>query len=176
MIIDAYEERDVAIADIPGAYLHAEMPKGKNVLLKLEGEFVDIMCSVNPEHVKNIVYERKGRKMVKVLYLKVLRAIYGCLESALLWYNLYVHTLQGLGFELNPYDMCVANKIIDGSQCTIAFYVDDNKISHRDSKEVDGIIDQLRKEFGNVTYSRRKQHDFLRMDVVFKKTKQYLYI
>ena len=63
MIIDAYEERDVAIADIPGAYLHAEMPKGKNVLLKLEGEFVDIMCSVNPEHTKNIVYERKGKKM-----------------------------------------------------------------------------------------------------------------
>jgi len=29
MIIDAYEERDVAIADIPGAYLHAEMHKGK---------------------------------------------------------------------------------------------------------------------------------------------------
>jgi len=80
MIIDAYEERDVAIADIPGAYLHAEMPKGKNVLLKLEGEFVDIMCSVNPEHTENIVYELKGRKMVKVVYQKVLRALCGCLE------------------------------------------------------------------------------------------------
>ena len=62
MIIDAYEKRNVAIADIPGAYMHAEMPEGKNILLKLEEEFVDIMCSVNPEHTQNIVYEQKGRK------------------------------------------------------------------------------------------------------------------
>ena len=48
MIIDAYEERDVAIADITGVYMHAEIPEGKNILLKLGGEFVDIMCSVNP--------------------------------------------------------------------------------------------------------------------------------
>ena len=36
-LIDAYEERHVAIADVPGAYLHAEMPPGKMVLLKLRG-------------------------------------------------------------------------------------------------------------------------------------------
>ena len=53
MIIDAYEERDVAISDVTWAYLHAEMPEGGNVLLKLEGEFVDIICSVNPEHTLN---------------------------------------------------------------------------------------------------------------------------
>ena len=31
--------------------------------------------------------------------------------------------------QINPYDRCVANKMINGSQCTIVFYVDDNKIS-----------------------------------------------
>ena len=75
-------------------YLHAEMHPHKNFILKLEGEFVDIMCSVNSEHAKNIIYEQKGRKRIKVFYLKVLRAIYGCLESALLWYQLYSSTLQ----------------------------------------------------------------------------------
>jgi len=29
MIIDAYEERDVAISDVTWAYLHAEMPEGE---------------------------------------------------------------------------------------------------------------------------------------------------
>ena len=29
MIIDSYEDRDVAITNIPGAYLHTEMPPGK---------------------------------------------------------------------------------------------------------------------------------------------------
>ena len=94
--------------------------------------------------------------------------------DALNWYCcgiINIHTLQDLGFELNPYGLCVANKTIDGSQCTIIFYVDDNKISHRDSKVVDGIIELLKKEFGNVTYSRGKQHDFLGMDVSFTENK-----
>ena len=111
LVIDAYEKRYVAIADVPGAYLHAETPKGKLVLMKLRGKFVDIMCSLNPEYLPHIRYEGK----CKVLYLQVLHTIYGCLESALLWYNLYSSTLEKMGFTLNPYDLFVANKIINGS-------------------------------------------------------------
>ena len=85
LIIDAYEERFVSIVDVPGVYLHAKMPEGKIVLMKLVGQFVDIMCNMNPEYKKYVRYER-GKK---ILYLHVLRSIYGCLESALLWYNLY---------------------------------------------------------------------------------------
>lgn len=121
LVIDVYKQRDVVVVDIPGAYLHAEMPKGKTVLLHLTDEFVDIMCSVNEEHTKNIVYERRGKKLQRVLYLRVLRAIYGCLESALLWYQLYAGTLQKMGFVLNEYGKCVANKSIKGSQCTTFF-------------------------------------------------------
>ena len=97
--IDDYEGRDVAIVDVPGKYLHADMPQteGKTVLIKLKGNFVDIMCSVNEEFTPHVVYEGK----TKVLYMKFLRAIYGCLESAMLWYNIYVTTLKGMGFELN---------------------------------------------------------------------------
>ena len=122
LVIDTHENRDVAIADVNGAYLHAEMPKGKKVILKLKGVFVDIMCNVNPEYKENVIYEGKN----KILYVRVLRALYGCLESALLWYELYSSTLVEMGFALNPYDMCVANKEIDGSQCTIVFYINDN--------------------------------------------------
>ena len=34
LVIDAYEERNIATFDIPGSYLHAEMPANKNVILK----------------------------------------------------------------------------------------------------------------------------------------------
>ena len=37
LIIDAYEEKNVAVADVPGAYLHAEFPREKKVILKLTG-------------------------------------------------------------------------------------------------------------------------------------------
>ena len=33
--------------------------------------------------------------------MEALRAIYGCLESALLWYHLYSSTLQQMDFKLN---------------------------------------------------------------------------
>ena len=43
-------------------------------------------------------------------------AIYGCIKSALLWYNLYVSTLKDMGFKINPYYKCKANKMINGNQ------------------------------------------------------------
>mmetsp|Transcript_17995 Transcript_17995/g.23319 ORF Transcript_17995/g.23319 Transcript_17995/m.23319 type:complete len:119 (+) Transcript_17995:695-1051(+) len=70
----------------------------------------------------------------------LLRALYGCIESALLWYKLYVETLRGMGFQVNPYDRCVANKIIKGKPYTICWYVDDNKVSHEDGEVVTWIL------------------------------------
>ena len=86
----------------------------------------------------------------KVLYLIILRALYGCIQSALLWYNLYLNTLVEEGFIINPYDKCVANKVINGEQCTIAFYVDDNKISHEDPGVVTKVIQNLKEHFGDL--------------------------
>ena len=128
LTIGTYEGRDVAIVDVPGAYFHVDMPQteGKTVLLKLKGDFVDIMYSANKEFTPHFIYESK----TKVLYMKVLRAIYDCLESTMLWYDLYLTTLKRMSFELNPYDVCVANNIINDKKCTTVWYVDDNKISH----------------------------------------------
>ena len=47
-----------------------------------------------------VVYEN-GKK---VLYVIVLRALYGMLISAMLWYNKFRGDLEGIGFEFNPYD------------------------------------------------------------------------
>ena len=47
LVVDAYEEHDIATFYIPGAYLHAEMLADKNMILKLRGLFVDIMCDIN---------------------------------------------------------------------------------------------------------------------------------
>ena len=85
LIINAHEGRDVANFDVPGEYLNVDNPEVKFVLLKIEGEFLDIMCEVNPEHKKNVRVENA----VKLLHLSLLKALYGCMESALMWYDLY---------------------------------------------------------------------------------------
>ena len=93
IVIDAYEEHDIATFDIPGAYLHAKMPADKNVILKLRSRFVDIMCDIIEEFRQYVRYE-KGKKG---LYLRVLREIYGCIESALQQYNFHTQTLKAEG-------------------------------------------------------------------------------
>jgi hypothetical protein len=104
LMIDALEQRDVATADVTGAYLHADM--NDFVVIKLTGDAVGLMCKANPKYQVFTTVEQ-GQN---VLYLQLLKALYGCVQSALLWYDLFVSTLQELGFELNPYDLCVANK------------------------------------------------------------------
>ena len=157
LIIDAMEHRDVAIFDVPGAFLQTEMPQGKHVILIIRNEFVDILCEVNPIYNKHVRFVN-GKK---VLYVKVLRAIYGCIESAILWYNLYVKTLKDMGFELNPYDKCTANMMIDGKQCTILFHVDDNKLSHVNPNVVTNILIKITEHFGDLITTIGDSHDFL---------------
>eukprot|EP00957_Ditylum_brightwellii_P120527 9195523-Ditylum_brightwellii.AAC.1 len=62
--------------------------------------------------------------------------------ALLIWENL-AKVLQEWGFEINPYDWCVASKQINGSQCTVVWHVDGLKISHKDANIVTVLIDKL---------------------------------
>ena len=83
--------------------------------MQIRDEFLDVTCEVNPEYIPYVRYEN-GKT---VLYVNIIRDIYGCIESSLLWYKIYSKMLEGIGFVINPYDQCVANKIMNGKQCTI---------------------------------------------------------
>ena len=119
------------------------MPDDEFVVLRFEGIFVDILCEGMPELLGDVVYEH-GKK---VLYVRALKAIYGCVKSALLWYNLYESTLVKQGFVVNPYGRCVANKMINGKQCTIAWYVDDNIVGHAEEKVLDELFETVESHF-----------------------------
>ena len=168
LAIDANEGRDVATCDVEGAYLHADMKD--LVYMKLEGVMVDFLVQANPERYKDFVTTENGKK---VLYVQLLKALYGCIQSALLWWELFSDTLINLGFELNPYDSCVANKIVNGKQLTICWYVDDLKISHVDAKVVSEIIKAIEDKFGKMTVTRGKKHSYvgLEIEIVGKEVK-----
>ncbi len=69
IIIDAYESRDVATADVAGAYLKAYMDDF--VLMKFTRESVDILCKLNPGHAKFMVVDNG----VRVLYVRLIKAM-----------------------------------------------------------------------------------------------------
>jgi len=59
----------------------------------------------------------------KVLYNRLYEALYGYMNSALLWYKFFSGTWKKIGFTLSPYKACEANQILDEMQCTTTWYV-----------------------------------------------------
>jgi hypothetical protein len=86
----------------------------------------------------------------KVLIVECLNAVYGTMVAALLYYKKFVESLKSQAFKLNPYDGCVANKIVKGKQITICFHVDDCKISHEVPQVIDKTIDWLKAEYESI--------------------------
>ena len=87
-MIDAKENRDVMTADIPNAFIQAHMPKLENgedrVIMKITGVLVDLLVKLAPDVYTSYVVFENGKK---VLYVEILRALYGMLVAALLWYK-----------------------------------------------------------------------------------------
>ena len=63
--------------------------------------------------------------------------------------TIFFTTLKDEGLTINCYDRCVANKISNNKKCTIAWYVDDNKLLHIDTKVVDRILDIIERHLEN---------------------------
>ena len=142
-IIDAMEGREFMTCDIPGAFMQSEMDE--LVHMKLEGEITLLLIRLDPSYKRFLTYHC-GKPVINT---ELNKALYGTLQAALLfWQNLSGFLIKKLGLEANPYDFCVVNKIIDGSQCTISWHVDDLKISHVDGNVNQDILKILQKEYG----------------------------
>ena len=132
-IIDAEEESDVAVIDIPNAFVRTRVEDEKDMaFIKIRGILVDILVQIAPDVYKP--YVTKDKKGNKQLLVQCQNALYGTMVASLLYYRKFVKSLTSIGFELNPSGPCVANKMIKGEQMTICFHVDDCKLSHRKSR------------------------------------------
>ena len=71
--------------------------------------------------------------------------------------------MEAYGFRINPYDPCVANRMVGGKHLTVFWHVDDLKISCVDANEVTKMIQWLESEYGEMHGSCGKTHDYLGM-------------
>jgi hypothetical protein len=119
-VIDAIEGRDVTTCNIPGAFMQLDM-KGK-VVMKLKGIMAEVILQIDLKKYTKHVVKENGKNFIYVILQK---ALYGTLQAALLfWQNLSTQ-LKEWGFKINPYDFFIANKMINGKQCTIVWHADD---------------------------------------------------
>ena len=104
----------------------------------------ELIVQTSPSLYKQYITMKNGKM---VLYLEVLKAIYGCLQSALLFYLKLKKDLESVGFKLNPYDPCVANKQVNNLQLTVCWHVDNIKASHKLNKVLDDLIKWLKDKY-----------------------------
>jgi hypothetical protein len=135
-MIDADESRFVGVYDIPDAFLHSKLDEV--VHMRVTGYLAKYLEAIAPDVYSSYITIENDKE---VIYLLLTRAPYGCLKSALQFWKHLSNHLQDHGCILNPYDSCVANRIIEGLQSTIIWHVDDLKLSHVD---VDVVRDEVK--------------------------------
>jgi hypothetical protein len=70
--------------------------------------------------------------------------------ASLLSYHKFVKSLTSISFEINPYDPCITNKMVNGKQMAICFHEDDCKLSHHDCKAINDMIEWLHQEYKSI--------------------------
>ena len=123
----------------------------------------------------------KSRDLPKICAPQMQTSLYICkaecrslwnLKAAILFWKKLLKGLMTQEFTINLYHWCVVNKMINGSQSTIIWHVDDLMLSHKSSRVVDSIIAWLESEYSRVDKMMIRQgkvHNYLGMRLDFFK-------
>lgn len=157
LAIAAHEGRHAAVVDIGGAFLNAEMKTGVDVHMRLDRTMSELMTRLRPDYERYL----DSRGCVTVI---LDRALYGCVESAALWYENLSATMAALGYERNPYEICVFNKRdAEGAQCTATVHVDDLLIVSTSKDMIDQLTEGLKNRYGEISSTRGLVLNYLGM-------------
>ena len=157
-LLAAKEKRHVSTFDIGGAYLHAEM--NKDIFMRLDSKVSKIIIQKFP-YYKNFL-QPNGTIIVKLL-----RALYGCLESARLWYNHISTFLISIGFVKSNYDECVFTQFHEDDLVEIGMFVDDFIITSKNINHIKNFENILKERFKEITINHGKVHNYLGMQFDF---------
>jgi hypothetical protein len=109
-VIGAKQNRDVMTLDIPDAFVQTEISlDGDKIIMKIRGLLVDILLELCPGVYNDYVIVKGKNKIISV---RMLKALYGILISSILYYKKFRKDIKSIGFEVNPYDICVVRKYL----------------------------------------------------------------
>jgi hypothetical protein len=117
LVIAAHEGRKASIHDVGTAFLNAEM-SGETVHVILDKIMTGLLLKIKPEYKEFVTSSEE-------IVMELDKALYGCIQSARLWYDKLRSVLEKNGFKANDIDQCVFNKTVNGEQITLIVYVDD---------------------------------------------------
>lgn len=147
----------VVTVDITGAYLNAYMGASE-VFMRIDPELADVLERIDTKY-------KSFRNGDGSIVVKLKKALYGCIESAKLWYELLSSKLVQFGLKKSAYDECVFSNIVNGElQLIVAVYVDDLLIAGRSKVLVDDLVKFLEMEFKTITLNVGVRQAYLGMN------------
>ena len=159
----ASEGEEVAVTDVTCAYLNAAMPKedpNKLVFLRIDSFIAPMLVQADPTMAQYVT-------QTGTIIVELDRALYGCIESARLWFDELSSTLKEMGFIANDCDPCVMTRYNKGVRITVIIYVDDLLISSRLLTLILWVITTLEKKYGKLKVSSGKVHSYIGMVLDF---------
>ena len=160
----AHEHRHAAVVGIGGAFLNASITTGVPVHMRLDKTISDFLIALDGAY--SGFTDDKGRIVV---LLK--KALYGCVESAALWYGNLSKSMTSLGYKCNDSDICVFNRTDSGGvQCTATVHVDDLFITSKSKAMISELTEGLKARYGEITLAHGPLINYLGMAFDFSHT------
>jgi hypothetical protein len=156
LVFAAQWNSDVVTADITGAFLESILPTNDIVYMYLSRDAVDELKKIDPSIYEYILED--GRVLVKLL-----RALYGTIQAAMLWYKLLRKIILEYGFIQHVNDRCVFILKRKGVVFIVGFHVDDLLMVCKDKNLISHFIAYLLGKFTNVTVHEGKEQTYLGM-------------
>ena len=151
----AYEKRNVSSIDIKAAYLNAPL-KDKTVIIRLTREVSATLISLRPEYREFM--QRDGTVLARVN-----RALYGLIESAMLWYEHLAQSLQTMGYTRMKSDLGVFTRSTKLGKSTIGLHVDDMLCTSTHPSLDEYLRDNLRKIYKQISVKTGPDISYLGM-------------
>jgi hypothetical protein len=150
---------NTAVMDIGGAYLNADI-SSHNVVMRIDQQLVKYFVDARPDW-KGVV-RSNGSVLVKLS-----KALYGCIQSAKLWFDLLSSTLVSLGYVKHSLDECVFSKRVDDHICYLVVYVDDLFVCSDTPDLINELKEALVREFKELSVKEGKVLPYLGMELNF---------
>jgi hypothetical protein len=149
----------LAKIDVKGAYLQTEMT-GATIFMQSDKKFTQMILTFLPDLRKYVTPEG-------VLYTRLLKALYGCIQSSRLWFERLTHVLRREGYVHSPTDPCVMRKIVCQRIFIILMYVDNLLLlmDHREAKRMETV---LTREFQWIVMSIGPVQSYLGMQITLE--------
>jgi len=161
--IAAAEGKSVATVDFPSAFLNCVLPDDYPPIFMRLGKFESmILAEYDPSY-------RAFMNPDGTIVVRLKRGLYGCVESARLWYDHISGNLEKLGFVRNKSDICVFNRReSDWSLTTIVLHVDDMMITAVSEEALDRLIAEVECVYPGLSINRGRVFNYLGMTFDFE--------